>query len=77
MSYPMQFTFEKDFGYPYRFRFDLKDSSVLPKDQIPHLKNMVNSWLKELEIEYIYRHGLLWCLKHEQDALLFRLRFTG
>lgn len=76
MSYPMEFNIEPELDYPYRFRFDLLYGGEPPKDQIPKLKNTVDTWLKEMEMDYTYRQGLLWCLKNEQDAMLFKLRFA-
>jgi hypothetical protein len=74
--YPMTATYDPNMDYPYRFRFDLMSDGLKPMYQIPDLKNMVNTWLQELEIDYIYRHGLLWCLQNEQDALMFKLRWS-
>ena len=77
MKYPMHFDFKPELDYPYRFRFDLKPHGLKkPMNQIPELKNMVNTWLTETGMEYIYRQGLLWCLTNEQDALMFQLRFA-
>ena len=78
MKYPMTASIDKEFAHPYIFRFDLVDSAEYhaPKDQIPHLKGIVNNWLKEHEIDYIYRTGLQWCLRNEQDAVLFTLRWS-
>ena len=76
MKYPMVAFVEPDDEYPYRFRFDLVENGVWPKDQIPELKAMVNTWLKETGMDYIYRQGLCWCLKNEQDAVLFALRWA-
>lgn len=78
MKYPMHATVDLNLNYPYQFRFDLVDSTPesMPKDQIPHLKGMVNRWLNEREIEYVYRNGLFWCLRHERDAIMFQLRWS-
>ena len=78
MKYPMYSIVDLSVNYPYQFRFDLVDSQPyhLPKDQIPHLKGMVNRWLAEHEIDYMYRSGLVWLLKNEQDAIIFQLRWA-
>ncbi len=76
MKYPMEFSIEPNTEYPYCFSFDLLEPGPMPKDQIPHLKNMVDTWLNESEIYYRYQTGLFWRLKNEQDALMFRLRFA-
>lgn len=72
----MNFTIDMKNDYPYGFRFDLNNDGLMPIHQIPELKNMVNSWLEETGIDYIYRQGLLWRLKNEQDATMFNLRFS-
>ena len=76
MKYPMTFDVVQGLSYPYRFSFDLVNGGPLPKDQIPDLKNTVNAWLKEADIEYVYSAGLFWSLKNEQDAIMFRLKFA-
>jgi hypothetical protein len=76
MKYPMTFRVAPELDYPYRFRFDLQLHNQMPRYQIPELKNMVNLWLTETGIDYVYRQGLLWCLKNEQDAIMFQLRFA-
>ena len=77
MKYPVRAVVDTDAAYPYLFRFDLVEPSPgrMPIDQIPELKAMVNDWLFVAGMEYIYRQGLCWCLKNEQDAVLFTLRF--
>ena len=76
MKYPMHFEFKPELNYPYQFRFDLVDDGPMPMHQIPHIKETVNAWLKEAGFEYSYSSGLLWGLVHEQDAVLFQLRFA-
>ncbi len=76
MKYPVEFSIEPNTEYPYCFSFDLLEPGPLPKDQIPDLKNTVNTWLKEADTDYTYRTGLFWCLKNEQDAIMFKLRFA-
>ena len=77
MKYPMvQRVVIDDDDYPYQFRFDLLDNGISSSIQIPELRCIVNSWLLELKIDYSYQHGLIWCLKNEQDAMLFVLRWA-
>lgn len=76
MKYPMIFFVSPKHEYPYRFRFDLVEPGPLPKDQIPALRNIVNTWLAETGIEFKYETGLLWALKDEKDAMMFQLRFA-
>lgn len=72
----MTATYDPNMDYPYRFRFDLNAGGPKPIDQIPHLKGIVNDWLLSAGIDYIYRQGLLWCLNDEQDAMLFKLKWS-
>lgn len=76
MKYPVTASIDLEDEYPYRFRLDLVDNGIKPKDQIPDLKNRVNSWLKEAGIDYRYRQGLWWHIKREQDAVLFSLKWS-
>ena len=76
MKWPMTFSVDILEEYPYRFRFDLVEPGPMPMHQIPSLRNTVNKWLVDAEIEFDYKTGLLWCLKNEQDAMMFKLRFA-
>jgi len=76
IKYPVEFKLLPGQDYIYQFQFDLIYGGAEPMHQIPHLRDTVNDWLVGAGIDYTYRHGLIWLLKNEQDAMLFRLRFA-